>query len=190
MKRIDFIFVNTERNIQQKIVGAVITNAEHGEEFNSHVAIRFPEFGSYGPKIVEALNEGFVMSEYDKYKIDPKIAYITIEVSDEEYYKMMNLAIMYVEQKYRYGWFSCVLGFVADNMSRRLAKFLSKITNSDTDKNIDCSEAATNIIRTKVKDFCGDLSAAAITPEYFFDHMLIAGYQKRIRIVGTQFSTK
>lgn len=190
MQRIDFIFVNTERNLEQKIVGAIITGAEHGEDFTSHVAIRFPQLEEYGPKIVEALANGVVLSDYDKYTIDHKIGYITIEVEDDEYDAMVKCAIDIIKHKYSYGWKSVILGFVADNISRRLARLLAKLLRADTDDNMDCSETGTKILRVKIKDFCKNESGATITPEFFFKRLMMAGYEKKINIVATQFSSE
>jgi len=182
MQTVDFIFVNTERNIAQILLGDIITGAEHGEDFNSHMAVRFPYINGYGNKIVEALANGVVFSDPDKYDIDPKIAILTIDVTDDEYKLMSDEAVRLTEKKYAYGWKSDFVGFISDFISRRLARWISILLGCDTDEVADCSETATLILRKKASTFCCKFSAAQITPEFFFNRLLVAHFRGLVNI--------
>lgn len=175
MKEVTFIFVNRKTTLKHKILGWIIDAFEHGNDFASHVAIQFDYLKGYGPTILEALVPGVILSPHDKYDTDADQCRITISLTDDQYDAMEQKAIEIAEHKYIYSKKACIIGGIADSVSRRLARFLAKITNADNDDQLNCSETATELIRVKevYPDFIKDCANSQITPYYLYIQMVI-----------------
>lgn len=191
MKSIDIIFVSKKETEVDDSVHWLIQAFEHGDEFASHVAIRFTYLKGYGPVILEALGEGVVLSPYGKYNNTPSQCRFTIELTDEQYERVQSKAIEIAEKKMVYSFKSVVLGGIADSISRRLSRFLSKLLGSDTDNQMDCSEVGSVLIKEAFGDktlIGKNTSLSQITPWRLYILLLQDNIMGNINITEAKYS--
>lgn len=167
MKEITIFFVSKENDKYDTDLHWLIQAFEHGDNFASHVAVGFSYLKGYGPIILEALGKGVILSDIHKYDDTPKQCRFTIELTDDQYAAVEKKAIEIAEMKMTYSFKSVILGGIADSCSRRLANFLAKLVGADKDKEMDCSEVGSTLIKAAFGDTCfagAGSSLSQITP--------------------------
>ena len=174
MRYVTFIFVNTQKSLFNRCMGRLINAFQHSRvDFAPHVAIQFDYLKGYGPKILEDLPEGVVLSEYSKYRNDEKQCKITISLSEEEYDVLEQKAIEIAEHKYCYSFKAGIIGGIANSINRNFAKWLAGIMGSDTDDELNCSETATILIRMVRPQFIPNLANSEITPYDIYIELIV-----------------
>jgi hypothetical protein len=182
MKEVTFIFVNTKRTLYHRILGWIINAFEHGDDFASHVAIEFEYLKGYGPIILEATGKGVNLVPSDKYDLDESQCRITLKMTNNQYLIMEQKAIEIAEHKYTYSYLSCLIGGIANSFSRKLATYLAKKLNLDTDEQLNCSEAGTKLVRSVYPDFCKDWAGSQITPYDLYIQLIVNSVRKNLTI--------
>lgn len=190
MKELTIIFVSKEEKQFDSDLHWLIQAFEHGDEFASHVAVSFDYLTGYGPVILEALGEGVVLSDIAKYDHTPKQCRLSIELTDEQYDAVKKKAVEIAELKMAYSFKSVLLGGIADTCSRRLANFLAKILRADVDKQMDCSEVGSTLVKAAFGDKTlvgASSSLSQITPWKLYVMLLQDNIMGNIHITNAQF---
>ena len=190
MKEVTFIFVNRQTTLMHRLFGIIINAFEHStNDAMSHVAIQFDDLKGYGECILEATHIGVTTAEYTKYDNDKKQCRITIGLTDEQYAVLEAKALEIIDRKYKYSYKACIIGGIANSVSRTLGKFLARILKADTDSGMNCSETAMELIREPFKEFCDSWADSEITPYDIYINLMINAVYGFIKITkATRYS--
>lgn len=187
MGKIDFIFINSKIDTEQELIDSVFCIPHN--YITANVILRFDNLTDYGKGIVEVVDEKIIFSDYDKYAIGDNVSYMTVQLEDDEYNKIETEIIKLLKDEYKYSYASIILGFISNKINRKLALKIATLLNCEISKKINSTMLAVDIIRTLLNDFCKSDNDSEITSEFLFNHILMAGYEKTLKIVDTKFSS-